>query len=97
MDSKRVDLSGHIILLVEDQPMLALNLQIALEEVGAEVVIARGAQEASARLRQFAFSAAVLDPRERVLTRQLQEEGVFVVLKPANRRELLARLLTSVH
>src|SRR5262245_48077498 len=97
MDSKRVDLSGHIILLVEDQPMLALNLQIALEEVGAEVVVARGPQEASARLRQFSFSAAVLDPRERMLTRQLQEEGVLVVLKPANRRELLARLLTSVH
>jgi ActR/RegA family two-component response regulator len=97
MNNKCIDLSGHIILIVEDQPMLALNLQIALEEAGADVVVVRGAQEASARLRQFDFSAAVLDPRERALTRQLRDGGVVVVLKPASRGELLARLMTSVH
>jgi hypothetical protein len=96
MDNRRTDLSGHIILIVEEQPLLALNLQIALEEVGAEVVIARGSQEAFSRLRQLVFSAAIVHPRQRALTRELQERGVLVVPKPASRSELLARLATSV-
>jgi DNA-binding NtrC family response regulator len=97
MDPKHADLSGHIILIVEDQPVLALNLQIALEEAGAEAIVARGPQEACARLRQFAFSAALIHPRQRTLMRQLQQQGVFVVLKPTSRRELFARLANSVH
>jgi ActR/RegA family two-component response regulator len=97
MDRGRRDLSGHIVLIVEDQPLLALNLQIALEEIGAEVVVARGPQEAFARLRQLVFSAAVVHPRQRALTRELQERGVIVVPKPASRRELFARLATFVH
>jgi ActR/RegA family two-component response regulator len=97
MNSRRADLSGHIILIVEDQPMLAFNLQVALEEVGAEVVVARGPQEAFARLRHLVFSAAVVHPRQRALTRELHERGVLVVPRPASRSELMARLATSIH
>src|SRR5262245_65448524 len=46
-----------MVLIVEDQPILALNLQIALEEVGAETVIARGPQETLVRLNQTMCSA----------------------------------------
>ena len=97
MDTKRINLSGHIILIVEDQPMLALNLQIALEEAGAEAIVARGPQEAFARLHQFAFSAAFIHPRQRTLMHQLQQQGILVVLKPASRSELFARLANSLH
>jgi ActR/RegA family two-component response regulator len=97
MADKYGDLSGHTVLIVEDQPILALNLQIALKEAGAEAVVARGPQEALAWLRQTVFSAAVIDPRHRALVRQFEREGVFVVAKPASRRELLAKLATVVH
>jgi PleD family two-component response regulator len=40
------DLSGLRIFIVEDQATLALNLQIALEEAGAEIVIVRGPHDA---------------------------------------------------
>jgi DNA-binding response OmpR family regulator len=97
MAGRHSDLSGHIVLIVEDQPILALNLQIALEEAGAEAVVARGPQEALAWLRQTAFSAVVIDPRHRTLVRQFERQGVFVVPKPASRKELLARLAMVFH
>lgn len=97
MAGRHSDLSGHIVLIVEDQPILAVNLQIALEEAGADTVVARGPQEALAWLRQTAFSAVVIDPRHRTLVRQFERQGVFVVAKPASRRELLAKLATVFH
>jgi DNA-binding response OmpR family regulator len=97
MTGRYSDLSGHTVLIVEDQPILALNLQIALEEAGAEAVVARGPQEALAWLRQTAFSAAIIDPRHRTLVRQFERQGVFVVAKPASRKELFARLATVFH
>ena len=92
MDTGCTDLSGHTILIVEDKPILALNLQIALEAAGAEAVIVRGPQEALARLRQFTFSAAIIDPKQSALIGQVQQRGVLVVTKPASGKELLARL-----
>ena len=97
METKRTDLSGHTILIVEDQPIPALNLQVALEDAGAAAIVARGPHEAMARLRQVDFSAALIDPRQRTLMRELQQRGVLVLLKPATRWELLARLAMSSH
>ena len=97
MDSTGIDLSGQIILIVEDQPMLALNLQVALEEAGAETIVARGPRDALARVRQFAFSAAIIDPGQRALARELEQLGLLIVRKPASRSELLARLALLVH
>jgi CheY-like chemotaxis protein len=46
----RADLTGQTILLVEEQPIVALDLKTALEDAGAKVVTARDAAEALARL-----------------------------------------------
>ena len=77
--------------------MLALNLQLALEEAGAEVVVARAQYDALARLDQFAFSVAVVNPMERSLIEELARQGLYVVIKPRNRTELLARLAAFRH
>ena len=42
----RANLAGHTILVVEEQPLIALDLQRALEGAGAEVVVARNGAEA---------------------------------------------------
>ena len=34
MAKGRIDLTGHVILIVEEQPIVALNMQIAAEEAG---------------------------------------------------------------
>jgi DNA-binding response OmpR family regulator len=92
MDIGCIDLSGRVVLIVEDQLVLAFNLQIAIEEAGAEAIVARGPQEARARLQQFRFSAAIIDPGRRLMARELEERKVPVVAKVASRGELLARL-----
>jgi DNA-binding response OmpR family regulator len=97
MDRISLDLSGHVVLIVEDQPVPAFNLQIALEEAGADAIVARGPLEAMARLSQFAFSAAIVDAGQRRLARDLEQRGLPIVFKTAARSELLARLAASVH
>lgn len=74
-------LNGQTILVVEEQPLIARDLQVALENAGAEVLVARDAADALSRLAQFDFSAAVLDWRPdtseyRTVTRWLREDGV---------------------
>ena len=54
-------LEGARVLLVEDEVFIAVDLQHALEAMGADVVYARTAVMASAALREGAFDAAVLD------------------------------------
>ena len=83
-------LKGQIVLVVEDEPATARNLQEALESAGAEVLVARNAAEALSRIAQFDFSAAVLDwhpeKREhRALTRWLREDGVPILFYGAAR------------
>jgi hypothetical protein len=97
METKRSDLSGQTIVIVEDQPTPALNLQIALEDAGAGAIVARGPHEARVRLRQVDFSAAVIDSRQRALMHKLQQRGVLVLLERATRWELLARLAIPSH
>jgi CheY-like chemotaxis protein len=81
----RPALLGRIILVVEEQPKVARDLQIALEEAGADVLLARSGAEALVRIEQFDVSAAVLDwrpynPDHAMVVRQLKKEGVRLLL-----------------
>lgn len=85
-------LDGHALLLVEAHADLAHELQTALEDAGAEVLVARSAGEALARMAEFEFSAAVLDWRpatreHRTATRWLQEDGIPVLFHAAHPSE----------
>src|SRR5215467_7084879 len=91
----RIDLTGHVILIVEEQPIVALNMQIAAEEAGSEAIIARGPNEALAQLRQFMVSAAVIDPRQHALISELQLRRIRAALKAGTTGEVLARLAMS--
>ena len=78
---KRANLTGQTILVVEGEPLIALDLQTALEQAGAEVMVARNATEALARIGKFDFAAAVVDWRpgsedHRVVARTLKQEQV---------------------
>lgn len=77
----RTNLAGQTILVVEEQALVALDLQTALEQAGAEVVVARNATEALARINEFDFAAAVVDWRpgsedHKVVARALKKEQV---------------------
>jgi CheY-like chemotaxis protein len=56
----QASLEGHSILVVEDQPLAALDTQEILESAGAEVLIVGDPCQALSRLDQFDFSAAVI-------------------------------------
>ena len=75
------NLAGRIILVVEEQALVALDLRTALEQAGAEVMVARNATEALAHINKFDFAAAVIDWRpdsddHRVVARALKQEQV---------------------
>jgi CheY-like chemotaxis protein len=54
-------LSGRKVLVLEDEALIALELQSALEEAGASVELAMTADNALSLIEQHAFDAAVLD------------------------------------
>ena len=69
------------ILVVEGEALIALDLQRALEEAGAAVVVVRTAAHALARIRQSDFAGAVVDWRpgsedHRVIARALKQKNV---------------------
>ena len=73
-------LAGVAILIVEDEPLIALDLQATLQAAGASVTCCK-ADDAVARLGQHTFSAAVLDARpgsseHRPIARRLRDGGV---------------------
>jgi DNA-binding response OmpR family regulator len=76
--------------MVEEQPLIALDLQTALEAVGAEVQVARNATDALERIRRFDFAAAMVDWRpasedHRIVARALRQKSVrflFYVTNP---------------
>jgi DNA-binding response OmpR family regulator len=77
----RANLAGQTILVVEEEPLIALDLRTALEGAGAEVMVARNAAEALIRISEFDFAAAVVDWRpdsedHRVVARALKQEQV---------------------
>jgi DNA-binding response OmpR family regulator len=56
-----MELTGHHILIVEDEPLIAFDLATAFEDVGATVAIATSLSEGVQRVEDAALSAAVLD------------------------------------
>ncbi|TCD04885.1 response regulator [Erythrobacteraceae bacterium CFH 75059] len=50
-----------LILVVEDEPMIALDLQLALEDEGVTAQVAASCDEAHALLERHAFDGAILD------------------------------------
>lgn len=54
-------LAGRTILVLEDEAMIALEMELALEEAGATVELAMTAENALSLLEQHVFDAAVLD------------------------------------
>ncbi len=60
-DARDGDLAGRKILVLEDEALIALELQIALEEAGSAVELAMTAETALSMLEQHVFDAAVLD------------------------------------
>ena len=77
---KDAALCGHVILVVEDDTLIAFDLQKNLEDAGAQVAHA-GVQDALELVAQRSLSAAVLDchpvSRERrALVRRLKQRGV---------------------
>lgn len=54
-------LSGLAVLLVEDDPLIAADTLVALEERGIEVTLARSFEEGRRALEGMRFQAAVLD------------------------------------
>jgi DNA-binding response OmpR family regulator len=75
------DLTGQTILLVEEQVIVALDLQTALEDAGAKVVAVRDVAEALAHIGKFAFTSAVLDLRpssddHRTIARALKRKKI---------------------
>jgi CheY-like chemotaxis protein len=82
-------LDGETVLVVEEDAAAADRVMAILERAGAEVLVARGAEEALARLAQFDFSAAVLDWRpersaHRAEMRSLREDGVRILFHAAD-------------
>ena len=56
-----LDLSGRRVLIVEDEPLIAMDIEQALESAGASVVIAATLDEALRLTEQGGLSAAILD------------------------------------
>jgi CheY-like chemotaxis protein len=55
------DLNGRIVLVVEDEPLLALNIVDLLNDFGATVLTARNVQDALALIASAKVCSAVLD------------------------------------
>ena len=74
------ELFGRDILVVEDEPLIALELRTALEAAGATVVLTT-VRRAARAIEQQGFSVAVLDLRpgasdHRPIARLLKRRGV---------------------
>ena len=54
-------LVGRIILVIEDEPLIALDIQQAFEDAGATVVVARTLAAALVEAEDTSISAAIVD------------------------------------
>jgi DNA-binding response OmpR family regulator len=54
-------LAGHLVLIAEDEPLIALDMTLALEDEGAWVTRARSLKEALAGVEDRSLSVAILD------------------------------------
>lgn len=74
------DLLGRVILVVEDEPIIALNLRAMLEAAGAKVICSN-TRDAAKVAEQLDISAAVLDvlpgsSAHRAIARRLKRRGL---------------------
>ena len=74
-------LAGFLILLIEDEPLIALDLSASLRDAGARVVQAANVEGALAAIEAHACSAAVLDfwlgfETGRAVARRLKEKRI---------------------
>src|SRR5262247_949008 len=74
-------LQGALILVIEDEPLIALDLSASLEDAGARVVQAANVEGALAAIDAHACSAAVLDfwlglETGRAVARRLKEKRI---------------------
>jgi DNA-binding response OmpR family regulator len=77
---KNDTLAGRLILVVEDEPLIAMDVQAALEGAGASVICCNSTDGAQ-RAEQPGLSAAILDTRpnsgdHRPIARRLRDRGV---------------------
>ena len=77
---KTSDLLGQVILVVEDEPLIALHLKSTLEAAGAKV-ICTNTRNAAKAAEQPEICAAVLDARpgssaHRTVARRLKQRGL---------------------
>ena len=54
-------LTGRVILVIEDEPLIALDIQDAFEDAGATVVVARTLAAALVAVEDNSLSAAIVD------------------------------------
>jgi DNA-binding response OmpR family regulator len=78
-------LVGRLILIVEDEPLVAFDVACGLEAAGARVLIARALADALAKADEPGLSAAVLDHGLREgdtseVCEKLKERGIPFVL-----------------
>jgi DNA-binding response OmpR family regulator len=74
-------LKGALILVVEDEPLIALDISSSLEDAGAQVLQASVSDAALAMIDEHDVSAAVVDfwlgsDTGRAVARRLKEKGV---------------------
>ncbi len=85
----RASLERQIVLLVEEQPLVALELRTALEVAGAKVLVARDASEALMRIAECQVTVGVIDwhPRSnahRTVARALKQRNVRFLFYATN-------------
>ena len=78
-------LAGRSILIVKDEPLIALDVCAAFEKVGAVVVVARTLADAIRLVEQDGLSAAVLDfglgdGHADALCGRLEQRGISFIL-----------------
>ena len=77
-------LKGKTILVVEDEPLIAIDIENELEHLGATVIIAANCKAALAKISQTMPSAAIVDgvtgADRRTLRAALQSAGVPVLV-----------------
>ena len=61
ISASNTGLSGHLILIVEDEPLIAMEIERALEDAGAKVVKTNTLKHALELVEQDGLSAAILD------------------------------------
>jgi CheY-like chemotaxis protein len=78
-------LAGHSVLIVEDEPMIALDIRFAFEKAGASVVAVHSLPDAIRHVEQDGLSGAVLDYGKRsqdgdALCRHLRQRNIPFIL-----------------